>query len=220
MKLRWKVLIAVGLSVAVLDQWTKFLVVKHITPGIAYAHQGNKNPLSAKAQEELLAGLSAGQQFKYFYTNAKKPCAQFTARCPTVKVIDGFWNWRYVENPGAAWGLLANASPKVRVPFFVVISVLAIIFIIRFFTKLEDSQHLLIWSLSLVFGGAIGNFIDRLHLNYVIDFIDWYVGTSHWPTFNVADVAISCGVGLLILEWLLDVKRQRENPENSAQPSA
>ena len=209
MKLRWKVLIAVGLSVAVIDQWTKFLAIKHLTPGIVYAHQGSNKPLSPAAKAAMLDELSLAQELSYFFTKVKKPCGIRTLRCAAVPVVDGFWNWHYRENPGAAWGLLANASPKVRVPFFLIVSILAIVFIIRFFTKLEDSQHLLIWSLSLVFGGAIGNFIDRLHLNYVIDFIDWYVGTTHWPTFNFADVAISCGVALLILEWLLDVRRQR-----------
>jgi signal peptidase II len=62
----------------------------------------------------------------------------------------------------------------------------------------------LIISLSLVFGGAIGNFVDRLHLSYVIDFIDWYVRPiGHWPTFNVADCGITVGVGLLVLDMIL-----------------
>jgi signal peptidase II len=84
------------------------------------------------------------------------------------------------------------------------VSIAAMIFIINYFKKTTAGQWLLRLALALVFGGAIGNFIDRLHLSYVIDFIDWYVGSTHWPTFNVADAAISSGVGLLILEWIRD----------------
>jgi signal peptidase II len=58
-------------------------------------------------------------------------------------------------------------------------------------------------------GGAIGNFIDRLHLAYVIDFIDWYVGRTHWPTFNFADAAITSGVGLLIVDMFAQPEKTR-----------
>ena len=71
---------------------------------------------------------------------------------------------------------------------------------------------------SLVLGGALGNFVDRLHLSYVIDFIDWYViydgRPLHWPTFNVADAAISSGVGMLILDMFLT----RENTDADGEP--
>ena len=111
---------------------------------------------------------------------------------------------------GAAWGLLAKASDAVRVPFFLFVSLAAMIFIVAFLRKLEEEQLLLMVSLALVFGGALGNFIDRLHLAYVIDFIDWYVGTKHWPTFNFADAAITTGVGFMILEWIRDALRARQ----------
>ncbi|NJK88953.1 MAG: signal peptidase II [Myxococcales bacterium] len=135
------------------------------------------------------------------------PCRGAGLDCPTLEVVDGFWYWRYVQNPGAAWGVLRDAPENLRVPFFFFVSVAAIVFILAFFRKLEDQQHLTIVALSLVFGGAIGNFIDRIHLSYVIDFIDWYIGTYHWPTFNIADSAISCGVVLLMIEWIRDAVR-------------
>lgn len=221
MKRRWIILIAIGVAVTVVDQWTKFLAVKHLTPGIAQAHAPEKAPISTKEREEILEDLSLGEQLGYFYGAVDHPCRTFAARCPTVRVMDGFWNWRYVENPGAAWGLLAGTSEKYRVPFFLVVSLAAIAFIISFFRKLEDDQYLMIISLSLVFGGAIGNFIDRLHLSYVIDFIDWYVGSSHWPTFNFADAAISTGVALLVLEWIKDaVKNRAEDTSSSPEESS
>jgi signal peptidase II len=137
-------------------------------------------------------------------------------------VVGDLWNWRYVENKGAAWGLLAGASDKLRVPFFILVSLGAIAFIISFFRKLPETQLLLIVSLSLVFGGAIGNFMDRLHLNYVIDFIDWHIGPSHWPTFNFADSAITTGVALLVIQWIRDwaAGRNKSAAEASARETA
>jgi signal peptidase II len=192
-KRRLIILFSVGIAIALVDQWTKFLVVKHLTPSFPRGVE-----------------LSIAGELSAFYDGAEHPCvgARFSD-CPTIQVIDGFWNWRYVENPGAAWGLFAGARDNLRVPFFLIISVVAIGFIINYVRKLRDDQKLQLWGLSLVFGGAIGNFIDRLHLSYVIDFIDWYVGTAHWPTFNVADSGISTGVGLLVLDWILDSVRKR-----------
>lgn len=216
---RWIILIAVGLAVGVVDQWTKFLAVKHLTPGLAQVDAGTDQPLAEKEVEERLAQMSLGDQLGAFF-EVKHPCQNFQARCRSVPVVDGFWNWRYVENPGAAWGIMSKSSDDVRIPFFLFVPIAAVIFIIAFVRKLEDDQLLSISAMSLVFGGAIGNFIDRLHLSYVIDFIDWYVGASHWPTFNFADAAISTGVGLLMLEWLRDWQRSRGEQAAASQKAA
>jgi signal peptidase II len=219
---RWKYLIAIGIAIAVVDQGTKFLAVKNLTPGIQNAYVSSHLPMLEDDKKQALESLGFFNQLGIFYTSVKEPCAQPQTRCPAVSVVNGFWNWRYVENKGAAWGLLATASETVRVPFFILVSVVAIAFIITFFRKLPDSQRLLIISLSLVFGGAIGNFIDRLHLNYVIDFVDWYVGTSHWPTFNFADAAITTGVALLVIQWIRDwaAGKDARKDEASAESSA
>jgi signal peptidase II len=206
---RWIILIAVGLAVGIVDQWTKFLAVKHLTPAIAQAGASGSTPMTETEIATQLEGMSTGEQISAFFGHLKHPCRTARARCRAVSVVDGFWNWRYVENPGAAWGIMSQSDEDVRIPFFLIVPIAAVIFIIAFVRKLEDDQYLSIAAMSLVFGGAIGNFIDRLHLSYVIDFIDWYVGKSHWPTFNFADAAISTGVGLLILEWLRDWQRAR-----------
>lgn len=212
---RWKILIVVGLVLTLADQWTKYLAVRHLTPGVAMAAADTDDRMTKAEVDEVVAGVGVFEGVAAFYGEIRHPCdRQARAVCPTVRVVDGFWNHRYVENPGAAWGLLANASESVRVPFFLLVSTGAVVFIIFFFRKLEDDQHLMIWSLSLVFGGAIGNLIDRLHLSYVVDFIDWYVGTAHWPTFNVADAGITSGVVLLMLEWLRDTVRARKPAES------
>lgn len=119
---------------------------------------------------------------------------------PPITIIESYFHFIYVENRGAAFGLFSDMSPQWRIPFFVIISIVAIIMIFYFFRKVQDSQLVLITALSMVLGGAIGNFIDRIAYNSVIDFIDWHYKQYHWPTFNIADVFICIGVGLLIIE--------------------
>lgn len=125
-----------------------------------------------------------------------------------VTIFESWFHFRYVENPGAAWGLLANTSSALRTPFFLVLSLSAMGFILAYLRRVPATQRRLWSGLTLVFGGALGNFIDRVRLGYVIDFIDWHAGDWYtWPTFNVADAAISVGVGLLLLDTLLEGRR-------------
>lgn len=124
-------------------------------------------------------------------------------RTAPVPVIESFWHFKYVENPGAAWGLLGHVDPGMRVPFFHIVSIAAIAFILYFYRKLLDDQRYLQVALALVLGGAVGNYFDRVLRNYVIDFIDWHWlqdPNLHWPTFNIADSAICVGVGMMLLE--------------------
>lgn len=218
MALRWRVLIAVSIVVIAVDQWSKFMVVKHLTPGLAQAHYGTTvwggAPTGAKRDAEL-GKLGFFEEVRYFYSAIQHPCGKPGAVCREAQVIDGFWSWRYVENPGAAWGLLSDTSESIRRPFFVVVSLVAVAFIIGFVRRIQDGQRLLLLSLALVLGGAIGNFIDRLHLSYVIDFVDWYAGRHHWPTFNIADVAITSGVGLMLLDAFVN-RDALEEPETEA----
>ncbi len=120
-----------------------------------------------------------------------------------LSVIDGFWQFRYAENRGAAWGIFSTMSEGLRIPFFFVISMIAMGIIIFLFRKLQNNQRWLIVALSFVLGGATGNFIDRIFNRYVIDFIDMYYGSYHWPTYNMADVFISTGVAMLIIEIIM-----------------
>lgn len=138
----------------------------------------------------------------------------------SITIIDGFWRMIYAENPGAAWGLLRDTSSEFRVPFFVVISLVAAGFMFWFFRKLEAHQKMLISAISLIFAGAVGNLIDRVQSGRVVDFIQWYVtwggDEHHWPTFNIADVAISIGVGLLLLDMLLNRKKDEKKSSKAA----
>lgn len=75
----------------------------------------------------------------------------------------------------------------------------------------------LVVALSLVMGGAVGNFTDRIRFDYVVDFLDFYIGKYKWPTFNVADIAISIGVGLIFLDMILDAIRRKKAKQEDVQ---
>jgi signal peptidase II len=126
-----------------------------------------------------------------------------------IPVIPGFFDIVFVLNPGAAFGFLATLSDQVRNPLFVFVSLLAVILIIVYHTRYLRSHRLVSVALGLVLGGALGNLIDRLYYGMVVDFLDVHVGPYHWPAFNVADSAISIGVGLMILDMLLEWHRER-----------
>ncbi len=119
-----------------------------------------------------------------------------------VDVIPGFFRLEYKENPGAAWGLFAGAHPTFRRLFLTSISTLASIVILVVFFRLPPTHLSAIIAFSAILGGAVGNLIDRFQYNYVIDFLDMYIGRSHWPTYNVADIGITLGVLALVVEML------------------
>ncbi|HNY50927.1 MAG TPA: signal peptidase II [Smithella sp.] len=123
-------------------------------------------------------------------------------------VIDGFFNIVYVMNPGAAFGFLAGASEMFRYIFFIGITVLVMALIIYYIVKSTSQNIIYIISLTLIFGGAVGNLIDRIRFGSVVDFLDIYIGTAHWPAFNVADSSISIGAVLMI--WGMITQRKKE----------
>ncbi len=118
-----------------------------------------------------------------------------------VEVVPKYLTFVLAKNRGGAWGLLQTTSENVRRPFFLLVSVAAIAFIMTLYRRLQPRQRALKWGLPLVLGGALGNVFDRVRYGHVIDFIDvHYKERYHWPTFNVADVAICVGVGLMALD--------------------
>jgi len=122
----------------------------------------------------------------------------------TVDVIPGFFNLTYVRNEGAAFGIFSTSHDTFKRLFFLTMPPVALLIILALLRTFQDHERLAITSLSLVFGGAIGNYIDRLRFGYVIDFLDFHIQERyHWPAFNIADVAIVTGVGFLMyLEWV------------------
>ncbi len=117
-----------------------------------------------------------------------------------IPVVPGFFNLTNVRNRGAAFSILSNLPDAWRVGFFITVTVIAVIVILVFIRNTGD--RLLLIAFSLITGGAIGNVIDRIRMGEVIDFIQWYVKSWYWPSFNVADSAISVGVALLAIDML------------------
>jgi len=112
-----------------------------------------------------------------------------------------FLNLVLVRNTGAAFGFLSSAGGWQNV-FFIIVALAASIFILWMYRRLSAQDRILATGLMLILGGALGNLIDRLIHGYVIDFIDIYYGTWHWPAFNVADSAITVGAVLLVVDAL------------------
>lgn len=201
--MRW--LLVVGLLTLLADQVTKYLAVAHLTTALD-AHEGAAK-LTQFVQARNLDNdpIVPGQPYKL-----NKP----------VPVFESFWHFRYVENPGAAWGIFSDLPERIRKPFFHVISLTAIGFILYMFRKLPNDERLIRGALALVLGGAVGNFLDRLARGYVIDFIDWHWMNRpdmRWPTFNVADAAICVGVALLLLDSTKK-KKKEETPAPTVPP--
>jgi signal peptidase II len=116
----------------------------------------------------------------------------------------------HTYNPGAAWSMFANAGGAQRWVFSglaVVVSVVLVYWLRRLSLA---SQGLLVTGLTLILGGAIGNVLDRLRLGHVVDFVQVHWGNSYFPAFNVADSAISVGAVFVVLDALLEAKRERK----------
>ena len=130
----------------------------------------------------------------------------------SIQVIPGFFSITYVRNPGAAFGILAGASGSWRTIFFVVVSLVALTVIATLVHKTADRLPLL--AFALIGGGAVGNLIDRVRFGEVVDFIEWYYGSFHWPTFNIADSAITVGVTLLAIDMLFGTSAKSQIANN------
>jgi signal peptidase II len=125
----------------------------------------------------------------------------------SITVIEQFFNITYLRNKGAAFGILANSS--YRLPFFILVSSVAVCVIFIVIKHLREDQRLAAISLSLIFSGALGNLIDRVRLGEVIDFLDAHWYDHHWPAFNIADSAICVGVFLLAIDMFLEERKVR-----------
>jgi signal peptidase II len=153
---------------------------------------------------------------------------------PSIEVIPHHLTLTLAYNKGGAWGLLQDQPETLRMPFFLCVSVLAILFIVSLYGKLNPGQRALTWGLPLVLGGALGNLSDRITRSSVIDFIDyradWVMSmnrtlakllgdwslTDHWPTFNVADIAICIGVGLMGVDMFTSRRGAEHHPGQPA----
>jgi signal peptidase II len=124
-------------------------------------------------------------------------------------IIPGVFDLVYVTNTGAAFGFLAGSKNLLRQAFFVAVAIIALIVIVFAYGHLKRQGRIFVYALGLIAGGAVGNLIDRLRFGSVVDFLDFYLGSYHWPAFNVADSAITVGVALFLLGTLLQHLEQK-----------
>lgn len=123
----------------------------------------------------------------------------------SIPIIDNVLYITSHRNRGAAWGILEN-----KMWFFYIITVVFVVFIVMYMKKYAKTDKLLGISLGLILGGAIGNFIDRVFRQEVVDFIHVYIFSYNYPVFNIADSALCIGVVLIIIQTLLEGKKTKE----------
>jgi signal peptidase II len=140
----------------------------------------------------LVAVIVAFDQLTKFIVDRSMPLHH------SIPIIEGFFSLTYVRNTGAAFGIFAGSAEFFRRPFLILVSVVAIGFIVVMLKRLRDSEKWLVTALAFILGGAIGNLIDRVVYGEVIDFLDCFWGSYHWPAFNVADSFITIGVTITL----------------------
>ncbi len=128
----------------------------------------------------------------------------------SVEVLPGLLNLTHVRNTGVAFGFFATRGNATGTLILTLLGLAALVFVAYYFWIVPRGDRILLVALALVVGGAIGNLLDRMMTGAVTDFIDFYYGTYHWHTFNVADTAISIGIGLMLLGTF------RSSPADSA----
>jgi len=119
-------------------------------------------------------------------------------------VIEGFFNLRYSENTGVAFGMF-QTLPGGRI-LLTLVALFAFVLVLHYLRKTEPQHTRMHAALGLVGGGAIGNLIDRIMYGRVTDFVVWHYKQHEWPAFNIADAALVVGVGLMALDMLLAPK--------------
>jgi signal peptidase II len=134
-------------------------------------------------------------------------------RPKSITLIANYADLQYAQNPGGAWSMLRSLPEVARRPFFLVVSTVASVFIASIYPRIDRRQWAMRLGLPLALGGALGNLADRIRNGWVVDFVHVWIKRGkheyHWPTFNVADVWIVVGVGLMALDVLFS-RRLRE----------
>ena len=131
------------------------------------------------------------------------------------EIVPGFFGMVHVRNTGVAFSLLSTLDPRWAQPLLILATVLAMGAVLAYIAFLPCRGAAPV-GLGLILGGAIGNLIDRARLGYVVDFLDLYWRNHHWPTFNVADVGITVGVFLLLIDMVFSPKE----PGDASRPAA
>ena len=136
-----------------------------------------------------------------------------------MPVIPGLLNFAYAENTGVAFSMLDDGGSTGRWGLSIV-AMIAGTLVVYFFWRTPRSDDRILGALALLLAGIVGNVVDRIRLGFVIDFIDVQFGSWHYPTFNVADMAIVAGAGLLIIDMFLSKKKEAETRAVASVPES
>ncbi|MBK7857575.1 MAG: signal peptidase II [Archangiaceae bacterium] len=203
MQKKYVLLIALAAAVIVVDQWTKYVVLRELTTAF------DVTPDFGARLKVMTSDAPSAPEGAYHFRSK-----------PDVVLSPSFFRFRYAENPGAAFGLFRTLPEGLRGPLFHLVSIGAVVLILHYFRKLQGIkvEAWALWGLPLVLGGAVGNYLDRLSRGFVIDFIEahWYEVKS-WPAFNIADSAICIGVGLLVIDSF--VRKENKAKVVAAEPA-
>ncbi len=127
----------------------------------------------------------------------------------SVDVIPSYFNLTFIQNYGIAFGFLSGLDPLIRSPLLILLPMVAFVVIFLSLRETKENDLLSIISFSLIAGGALGNLLDRIRLGFVIDFLDFHFDSQwHYPAFNMADVAICSGVGILLILTIRDGRKE------------
>jgi signal peptidase II len=196
MRHRWRVFTILSLLSLIADQATK-IWARASLPTTAWGGHPTGDNGACAIPDDIMHGICQGQP---------------------VKVIESFWHWRLSMNPGSAFGLFASGGTWSRV-LLSVIGIAAVVLMFGMLKKARPDQKILHWALALIASGAVGNLMDRLYYGVVTDFILWHVGEPNpnhisweheWPVFNVADIVLVIGVGLMVIDMGRDWQRDRD----------
>ena len=136
----------------------------------------------------------------------------------TVRIVDGILHFGLVHNTGAAFGLFSRHDPTMTARALNLVALVALGIVALTSLRSPASRGKLQYGLALVFGGALGNLVDRITLGHVIDFVEVHIGRFHWPNFNVADSAICVGVALLVLDSFAAADAEGSDPRPAPEP--
>ena len=125
-----------------------------------------------------------------------------------VEVIPGFFQLTLVHNSGMAFGLLGGVAFPGKAWLLTAVSAGLLVAIVWFAWRAGPLSMMTVVGIAAMLSGAVGNILDRVLYGYVVDFLDLYIGSAHWPAFNIADAMICTGVGLLVLESVRDLRRE------------
>ena len=140
----------------------------------------------------MLAILAVDQASKWLVT-------RFIPLENTVDIIKGCFRLWHVRNSGAIWGFFSGHDNQLIPSIITALAIAALLIVSYFFLRTPDRCRLELTAYTIIMGGALGNIIDRLRFGFVVDFLDVYIKSQHWPTFNCADSCIS--IGVLLLAW-------------------